>query len=57
VRQAMVRQRRLFEDGEARAPGQLSQEVQQELTHLLVQWMQALAKVIGAEVGDDQDQH
>ena len=32
-----------------------TQEVQQELTRLLVQWMQALGKAIGAEVSDEQD--
>ena len=56
MRQPMAWQRKLFEDNKTFAPPQLQAEVQQELAHLLVQWMQALARAIGAEVGDEQDQ-
>lgn len=55
MRQRMAWQRTLFEDSKTFAPPQLPQEVRQELTRLLVQWMQALAKAIGAEVSDEQD--
>lgn len=56
MRQRMAWQRQLFEDNKTSAPPRLQQEVRQELTRLLVQWMQALGKAIGAEVGDEQDQ-
>ena len=55
MRQRMALQRQLFEDNKTFAPPQLPQEVRQELTPLLVQWMQAVAKAIDAEVGDEQD--
>ena len=55
MRQRMTWQGQLFEDNKTFAPPQLQQAVRQELTRLLVQWMQALAKAIGAEVGDEQD--
>ena len=56
MRQRMTWQGQLFEDNKTFAPPQLPQEVQQELARLLVQWMQALGRAIGAEDGDEQDQ-
>ena len=50
------RQRTLFDDGERLHVPQLPEEVQQEATRLLVQWMAALAKAIDTEAGDEQDQ-
>ena len=49
------RQRNLFEDVEANQVSPLPQEVQHTVTQLLVQWMQALAKDVDAEVSDEQD--
>ena len=43
------RQKNLFDDDTSHLPP-LAEEVQQTVTRLLVQWMQALAKVIEAEV-------
>lgn len=54
--QRAMRQRKLFDDGEGLHVPQLQEEVQQEATRLLVQWMAALAKAIDAEAGDEQDQ-
>lgn len=48
-------QRQLFENDKPPHLPQVQQEVQQEATRLLVQWMEALAKVIGVEVRDEQD--
>lgn len=54
--QRAIRQRKLFDDGEGLHVPQLQEEVQQEATRLLVQWMAALAKAIDGEAGDEQDQ-
>ena len=53
--QRAMRQRRLFEERPAVPAVQLPQEVRQQIRDALVQWMQALAKTIGAEQGDEQD--
>ena len=56
MRQRAARQRQLFEEDQPLHPAQLPQEVQQEATRLLVQWMQALAKAISEEADDEPDQ-
>jgi hypothetical protein len=48
-------QRNLFDDDTSHLPP-LEEEVKQMVTQLLVQWIQALAKAIEAEVSDEQDQ-
>ena len=55
MRQQARRQRELFEDKKLFQPPQLQLTAQQEVNQLLVQWMEALAKSINAEVEDDQD--
>lgn len=50
-----MRQARLFDEAPAGPAVRLPPEVQEQLTDALVQWMQALAKAIGEENGDDQD--
>lgn len=55
MRQQAIRQRQLFDDRKPFHAPQLQPEVQQEVTRLLVQWMQALAKAISEEVRDEQD--
>ena len=55
MRRQAIRQRQLFDDRKPFHAPQLAPEVQQELTRLLVQWMQALAKAIGEEVRGEQD--
>ena len=55
MRQRAIWQRRLFEDGDAFQLPPLPQEGRQELSRLLVQWMQDLVKAISEEVGDEQD--
>jgi hypothetical protein len=49
-------QRQLFEEPPAVPAVRLPLDVQQQLRHALVQWMQALAKMIREEDGDEQDQ-
>lgn len=56
MRQRAVRQSQLFDEEKLVRPPQLQQEVQQAVTRLLVQWMQTLARAIGGEAGDEQDQ-
>ena len=56
MRQRAIRQRQLFEDKEPLQCPQLQPQVRHEVSQLLVQWMQRLARVIGAEVGDEYDQ-
>ena len=56
MRQRAVVQRKLFEDNKAFHLPPLQHEVQEEVTRLLVQWMAVLAKAIGREAGDEQDQ-
>ena len=45
--QRAMRQRKLFDEGEAFPAPQLREEVRQEATRLLVQWMAAVAKASG----------
>lgn len=56
MRQRATRQRQLFEDHKTVQPPQLPQDVQQQTTRLLTQWMAAMAKSISAEVDNEQDQ-
>jgi hypothetical protein len=49
------RQRRLFDDPPPLPGVRLPLDVQAQLRHALVQWMQALAKRLRAEGGDEQD--
>jgi len=49
------RQRQLFEERPAVPSVRFPLEVQQQLRQALVQWMQALAKMIREEDGDEQD--
>ncbi len=53
-RQAM-RQRGLFEESPTVPTVRLPQEVQENLRQALVLWMQALAKKLHKEDGDEQD--
>ena len=56
MRQARaIRQRRLFDETPAVPAVPLPQEVREQLRQALVQWMQALAKTIDEEGGDEQD--
>ena len=48
-------QRQLFEEPPALPVVRLPLDVQQQLRQVLVQWMQALAKMIRAEDDDEQD--
>lgn len=54
-RQRAMRQRGLFEESPVVPTVRLPQEVQENLKQALVQWMQALAKKIHEEEGDEQD--
>jgi hypothetical protein len=49
------RQRQLFEEPLALPPVRLPLDVQERLRQAMVQWMQALAKVIREEESDEQD--
>jgi hypothetical protein len=49
------RQRQLFEEVPAVPAVQLPLDVQEQLRQALVQWMQALAKMMHEEGGDEQD--
>jgi hypothetical protein len=49
------RQRRLFDDPPPFPVVRLPLDVQAQLRHALVQWMQALANRLRAEGGDEQD--
>ena len=49
------RQRQLFEEVPAVPAARLPLEVQEQLRQAVVQWMQALAKMIHEEDGDEQD--
>lgn len=55
MRQAGIRQRELFEEPEGLHPPALPPQVQQAARHLLVQWMQSLAKAISEEAVNEQD--
>lgn len=48
-------QRRLFDAPPALPVVRLPPDVQAQLRHALVQWMQAVAKRLRAEGGDEQD--
>jgi hypothetical protein len=49
------RQRQLFEQPPAVPAVRFPLDVQEQLRQVLVQWMQALAKMIHEEDGDEQD--
>jgi hypothetical protein len=49
------RQRQLFDEVPAVPAVRLPLDVQEQLRQALVQWMQALAKIIQEEAGDEQD--
>jgi hypothetical protein len=49
------RQRQLFEEHPAPPAVRFPLEVQEQLRQALVQWMQALAKLVHEEDGDEQD--
>ena len=49
------RQQQLFEEAPDVPTVRLPLDVQQQLRHALVQWMQALAKMIREEDHDEQD--
>ena len=53
--QRATRQRPLFEETPVVPCVPLPQEVREPLRQALVQWMQALAKTIDEEDGDEQD--
>jgi hypothetical protein len=48
-------QRQLFEERPAVPAVRFPPEVQEQLRQVLVQWIQALAKMIHKEDGDEQD--
>ena len=48
------RQQELFQEPPAVPAVRLPLDVQQQLRHALMQWMQALAKMIREEDGDEQ---
>ena len=45
----------LFEDAQSAPLPQLPQDVQAQLSQLMVQWMQTVAVAINREQSDDQD--
>ena len=49
------RQRQMFKEAPAVPAVRLPLDVQEQLRQALVQWMQALAKMIHEEGGDEQD--
>lgn len=49
------RQRQLFVEPPAAPAVRLPPDVQERLRQALLQWMQALAKMIREEAGDEQD--
>jgi len=53
--QRPIRQRQLFDQTPAVPAVQVSQEAQEQLKRVLVQWLQALAKAIDEEHGDEQN--
>jgi hypothetical protein len=55
MRQGVKRQRELFGETESVFPVQVTPEVHLEAKRLLVLWMQAVAKAISEETGDEQD--
>jgi uncharacterized membrane protein len=55
MRQRTTRQLTLFEDRRPIQAPQLPPEVQRQTRHLLVLWMEALAKAMNSEVANKQD--
>ena len=55
MQRGAIRQRELFTEPESVSPVRLPPEAQQEVSRLLVLWMQAVAKAISEEANDDQD--
>ena len=55
MQQREVRQGQLFEEKNSVYVPPLEKEVEQQATRELVEWMRALAKTIGAGVGNEQD--
>jgi hypothetical protein len=55
MRQHEARQGRLFEENNFVHVPPLQKEVVQQATHELMQWIRALAKAMGAGVGDEQN--
>jgi hypothetical protein len=53
MRQQETRQGRLFEENNFVHVPPLQKEVAQQATHELMQWIRALAEVMGAGVGDE----
>lgn len=51
----VARQRQLFEEPPTAPAVRLPLDMQERLRQALVQWMQALAKTIREEAGDEQD--
>lgn len=55
MRHQEVRQGQLFEENNSVHAPLLQKEVEQQAMCVLVHWMRALAKTIGAGVGDEQN--
>jgi hypothetical protein len=55
MRVAAIRQRALFEQAPTAPTVQLPPEAQEQLKDALVRWLQALAKALNEEHGDEQD--
>jgi len=55
MKRRALQQKLLFEDNQPNPLPQLKSESRQEVALLLVQWMVALAKKIGAEGRDEQN--
>jgi hypothetical protein len=55
MRPQEVRQGHLFEENNSVHVPPLQNEVEQQVTRELVHWMRALAKIISAGVGNEQD--
>jgi len=51
------RQRNLFDEVDTSHLPPLEEKLQQNVTHLLQLWLQALAKAIETEVHNEQDQY
>lgn len=56
MRQPATRQRQLFEEHKTARPPRLPQEIHEQATRVLTQWMAALARSISAEADNEQDQ-
>lgn len=56
MRRTRTIQKPLFEEGPTVPTVNLPPQIQHQLRGMLVQWMQALAKAIDEEHGDEQDQ-